>query len=52
LNGISGKSLRNLAVEYHVWHPRTAVSDTCWDRFESVKKTREARCVYGLERPK
>jgi glycosyltransferase involved in cell wall biosynthesis len=52
LIGVSGKSLRNLAVEYHVWHPRTAVSDACWDRFEAVKKTQDARCVYGLERPK
>lgn len=49
LIGVQGKSLRNLAVEYHLWHPRTAVSDACWDRFEAVKKTREPRCEHGLQ---
>jgi glycosyltransferase involved in cell wall biosynthesis len=49
LIGVQGKSLRNLAVEYHLWHPRTAVSDACWDRFEAVKKTSDARCAHGLE---
>ena len=51
LIGIRGKSLRNLAVEYHIWHPRTAVSDACWDRFEAVKKTANARCLFGLHKP-
>ena len=51
LIGVRGRSLRNLAVQYHLWHPRTAVSDACWDRFQEVKKTQEARCVYGLEQP-
>ena len=50
LGGVSGKSLRNLAVQYHVWHPRTRVSDACWDRFEMIKLTREPRCLAGLER--
>lgn len=50
LNGVRGKSLRNLAIQYHVWHPRTRVSDACWDRFEMIKKTREPRCAVGLER--
>ncbi|MEW6511280.1 MAG: glycosyltransferase [Bacteroidota bacterium] len=50
LHGIGGKSLRNLAVQYHIWHPLTKVSDACWDRFEMVKKTSEPRCVVGLER--
>ena len=50
LAGVSGKSLRNLAIQYHVWHPRTSVSDACWDRFEMIKMTREARCLVGLER--
>jgi len=51
LIGVRGKSLRNLAVEYHIWHPRMAVSDASWDRFEAVKKTANARCVHGLQRP-
>jgi glycosyltransferase involved in cell wall biosynthesis len=49
LAGVSGKSLRNLAIQYHVWHPRTGVSDACWDRFEMTKLTREPRCLAGLD---
>ncbi len=49
LIGVRGKSLRNLAVEYHIWHPRTVVSDASWDRFEAVRKTREPRCAHGLD---
>jgi len=51
LIGVRGKSLRNLAIEYHIWHTRTPVSDACWDRFEAIKKTGEPRCTHGLERP-
>lgn len=50
LIGVTGKSLRNLAIQYHIWHPLTKVSDVCWDRFEMVKKTREPRCGVGLEK--
>jgi glycosyltransferase involved in cell wall biosynthesis len=50
LEGITGKSLRNLAIQYHLWHPATRVSDACWDRFEMIKKTAEPRCVNGLEK--
>lgn len=50
LAGVTGKSLRNLAIQYHLWHPRTSVSDACWDRFEAVKKTSDPRCGRGLER--
>lgn len=48
LIGVTGKSLRNLAIQYHIWHPLTKVSDACWDRFEMVKKTSEPRCKVGL----
>ena len=50
LIGVTGKSLRNLAIQYHIWHPLTKVSDPCWDRFEMVKKTKEARCKVGLQK--
>jgi hypothetical protein len=50
LLGITGKSLRNLAIQYHLWHPLTKVSDPCWDRFEAVKKTGRPRCSDGLEK--
>ncbi len=49
LTGITGKSLRNLAVQYHVWHPLTTVSDASWERFEMVKRTTEPRCRKGLD---
>jgi glycosyltransferase involved in cell wall biosynthesis len=48
LIGVTGKSLRNLAVQYHIWHPLTQVSDPCWDRFEMVKKSKDPRCQKGL----
>jgi glycosyltransferase involved in cell wall biosynthesis len=50
LIGIEGKSLRNLAIQYHVWHPLTKASDACWERFEMVRRTTEPRCRMGLEK--
>lgn len=50
LIGVRGKSLRNLAVQYHIWHPLTKVSDACWDRFEEVKRKQEACCNMGLNK--
>jgi glycosyltransferase involved in cell wall biosynthesis len=52
LHGVSGKSLRNLAVQYHLWHPLTRVSDPCWDRFQAVKASRRPWCDHGLVPPK
>ena len=51
LIGVTGKSMRNLAIQYHIWHSLTRVSDPSWDRFEMVKKTNEPRCRVGLEKP-
>jgi glycosyltransferase involved in cell wall biosynthesis len=48
LIGVTGKSLRNLAVQYHLWHPRMPVSDPSWDRFELVKQSGKAQCDHGL----
>ncbi|HEX9658430.1 MAG TPA: galactosyltransferase-related protein, partial [Bacteroidota bacterium] len=48
LVGVKGKSLRNLAIQYHIHHPLTKTSQKCWDRFEMVKKKGEARCAMGL----
>ena len=50
LIGVTGKSLRNLAVQSHVHHPVTKVSDACWDRFQEVQQKKEPRCRFGLER--
>ncbi len=48
LLGVTGISLRNLAILYHIWHEPRPVSDPSWDRFEAVKKTNEPRCKVGL----
>ena len=48
LVGVTGKSMRNLAIQYHIWHPRQAVSDACWDRFQEVKRRGSAVCDHGL----
>ena len=50
LIGVTGKSLRNLAVQYHVYHPRMPVSDPSWDRFEMVKRSNNPRCEAGLSK--
>jgi glycosyltransferase involved in cell wall biosynthesis len=50
LIGVTGKSLRNLAVQYHVYHARMPVSNPSWVRFEMVKKSGQASCRIGLER--
>jgi len=50
LIGVVGKPLRNLAIQYHIWHKPTIVSDACWDRFEMIKSTTEPRCTNGLQK--
>lgn len=51
LAGVRGKSLRNLAIQFHIYHPATRTSEACWMRFQSVKRLEQARCTYGLEKP-
>ena len=48
LNGIIGKSMRNLAIQYHVWHPRQPVSDASWNRLQEVQRRAKAVCTNGL----
>jgi glycosyltransferase involved in cell wall biosynthesis len=48
LIGVTGKSMRNLAIQYHVHHTPTKGSDACWDRFEMVKTSAGPRCAHGL----
>ncbi len=51
LIGVTGVSIRNLAIQYHVYHPRTKTSQACWDRFHKiVKGTTNPRCEVGLEK--
>jgi len=49
LIGVTGKSVRNLAILYHLHHPPTSMSQACLDRFAMVQKTGEPRCTRGLE---
>jgi len=49
LTGVRGKSIRNIAIQFHVNHPLTRGSDACWERFERVKRTGQPRCRMGLE---
>ena len=51
LVGVTGKSMRNVAVQYHLWHPQTKPSDRCRARFEAVQREGRARCVRGLTSP-
>ena len=48
--GVSGKSLRNLAIQYHVWHPLTGVSDANRIRFEHTILQKSIRCRNGLQK--
>ncbi|MCK5572069.1 MAG: glycosyltransferase [Bacteroidetes bacterium] len=50
LIGTTGKSLRNMAILFHLYHLATTVSEACRRRFEMVRQTREPRCSHGLER--
>ena len=53
LIGVTGASLRNLAIQFHVYHPWTKTSQACWDRFHKiVKGTTDPRCKMGLEKLK
>ncbi|MGA9117016.1 MAG: glycosyltransferase, partial [Bacteroidota bacterium] len=51
LAGVTGKSLRNLAIQYHLHHPRTAGSASSRERFRQTRELGQARCVHGLTGP-
>jgi glycosyltransferase involved in cell wall biosynthesis len=50
LIGVKEKSLRNLAVQFHVYHPRTEPSARSAMRFKETKASMEPRCQHGLVR--
>ena len=50
LIGVKGKSLRNLAVQYHVHHPLTRISTKSLERFREVSRSGNPRCFAGLQR--
>ena len=48
LIGVTGKSLRNLAIQYHIHHPATKTSEESWQRFQKVKIAGTPQCKVGL----
>jgi len=51
LTGVTCKSLRHLAVQFHVYHPRTRPSPESLSRYEQVVARQQVRCTHGLESP-
>jgi len=50
LIGVEGKSLRHLAIQFHVYHPRTEPFESTLKRFEEVRASGNQRCKCGLEK--
>ncbi len=50
LIGVQGKSLRCLAILFHIYHPHTITSKATQERYELVKKSGDPLCQFGLER--
>jgi hypothetical protein len=50
LSGVKGKSLRNLAIQFHLYHPHTITSKATQERFEHVKTLSNPLCEFGLEK--
>lgn len=50
LIGVTGKSLRNLAIQYHIWHPLTKVSEKNRALFEQKRRQHTPRCNNGIQK--
>jgi GT2 family glycosyltransferase len=48
--GLKIKSLKGLALQYHVWHPRREFTPANDDRLEKLKVSRRVRCEQGWVR--
>lgn len=46
--GLKIKSLKGLALQYHVWHPRRSFTPANDNRLEELKASRRVRCANGL----
>ena len=46
--GLRIKSMKGLALQFHVWHPRRAFTPSNDDRLEVVKSSKKIRCKNGL----
>ncbi len=49
--GLKIKSLKGLALEYHVWHPRREFTPVNDDRLEQLKTSGRIRCEKGVNLP-
>ena len=50
LVGVKGKSLRNLGIQFHMYHPHTITSKDTQQRYEQVKISGNPICEFGLEK--
>ena len=46
--GLKIKSIKGVALQFHVWHPRRAFTPKNDDRLEQLKNSRRIRCRSGL----
>lgn len=49
LLGLQPRSLRHLAIQIHLHHPRTEVPQRCLDRFAALQQNPRMRCLRGLD---
>jgi glycosyltransferase involved in cell wall biosynthesis len=50
-HGLKIKSLKGLALQFHVWHPRREFTPRNDDRLEELQRSGRSRCKNGLNRP-
>ncbi len=50
LIGVTGKSLRNLAIQYHLWHPLTEPKEENYKRFLEVQRNNNPICKNGIKK--
>jgi glycosyltransferase involved in cell wall biosynthesis len=50
-HGLKIKSLKGLAIQFHVWHPRREFTPKNDDRLEQLLKSGRSRCSNGLRPP-
>ena len=48
--GLRIKSLKGLALQFHVWHPRREFTPKNDDRLEELRRSGRTRCSNGLRR--
>ena len=47
--GLKIKSLKGIALQFHIWHPRREFTFTNDQRLDELKASRRVRCIQGLE---